>query len=119
MMMQIDPTKWPKVEARAIPSKGRYWCVSKASGDVHLSSMFNGNESYNDNYTHYGPIEFIPPKVIPPKPEFVCVENIRPHDAYLGKTGWGVVEDNGDAWPVINGRVYCFSSGSYKIIDKQ
>lgn len=69
--MQIDPTKWPKVTGKAFEADGLYWHVY-SDGSVACYKHMTGHRVDRGNAelsaTHYGPIEFPPPKVIPPKP---------------------------------------------------
>lgn len=80
--MQIDPTKWPKVQGDKFPENG-YYAFTK-NGNVTGMLYFTTKEDLNHLYSYYGPIEFVPPKVIPPKPdsqisfvELRCGDNIE------------------------------------------
>lgn len=116
--MQIDPTKWPKVECMFYPSTGVYWHVY-FDGSVAAYQHKAGQSivrSGGSDATHYGPIEFVPPKVIPPKPELVCIEA---DEAYLLKERiyWAIIDRFEKAWlKDTDGVVWCCRD--YKIIDQ-
>lgn len=115
--MQIDPTKWPKVEGDTFPAEGIYWHVY-LNGGVAAYSHKAGDfvDIKSDSVTRYGPIEFVPPNVIPPKPELVCIEADA---AYLLKERiyWAIIDRFEKAWlKDTDGVVWCCRD--YKIIDQ-
>jgi hypothetical protein len=69
--MKIDLTNWPKVEGKTFPADGHYLCAF-SDGSYRLHEKKAGEEvpsGFDAKAIHYGPIEFVSPKVIPLKPE--------------------------------------------------
>lgn len=91
--MQIDPTKWPKVEVR-VAVAGKYWSVCKTSGDVMLTLVNQPGRIANPDREFYGPVDFAAPKVAPSKPQFTLLRRTKgpegdAADAEIGDMAWG------------------------------
>ena len=100
-MMMIDPTKWQKVTKRRKQKAGVYWCIRKDNGDTFAINVAADTFLDIDRCDYYGPVEFLPPKPIPPIPEFnpTLIELVK--DSQMGKEGeifWVVCDQRGSAY---------------------
>lgn len=101
MSIFIDPTKWHRETTRIALTPGTYWCVKKDTGDTFAINASIGTQFDIERCDYYGPVQFLPPKKIPPKPEFkpVLIELLK--DCHAGMEGdilWAVKDQSGVFW---------------------
>lgn len=120
MKIDLSHIDLSKIQAKDRPDKpGLWWRDTPGEGAFAVHYCDDDFNRYLKPGEYRFLCEFVPPspKVIPPKPELVCVEYTADNDQ-LGWIGWGILEAEGDAWVLIDGIVYCFNAGNYKIIEQ-
>lgn len=115
--MQIDLNNLPKVDTSKRCEMEGYYFFFNSEGNPDLCLKRKGG-TFSSQYAYYGPFEFVPPKVIPPKPDIplVLVEH-----CITGSQKWAWKDGAGDYWwrlPGDKGLCSWWTKDNCKIIDQ-